>query len=287
MARRDGAALPHSGEDIRSDEARLLQHKTDARTSVAQDATLAEYPEAQRARVYLVYQSIQPHVEQGVALACLVGPKASLRTLQYRLAQYQLGGLVGLIRHPRIGKGQRRLPSNERMFIEGLALETPPRSVQSIYRELKKFALAQQWPIPSYRTTARIVAAIDPALKLLAHEGSAAYALSEELVHRQEVSRPNERWQADHAVLNLLVLDEHGKPVRCWLTVIEDEYSRAVAGFALSCSAPNAMHTALALHDAIWRKLDPRLRFVLQLRTDRFLKISCPIPSTTYEAPGA
>ena len=42
-----------------------------------------------------------------------------------------------------------------------------------------------------------------------------------------------------------------------WLTVIVDDYSRAIAGYAVGLDAPSAMQTALALRQAIWRKSDP------------------------------
>jgi hypothetical protein len=151
MARRDGIAFHHSRADTGSVEARLPQHETDTTDSVERHLTVAAYPEAQRARAYQLYQSIQPHVERGVALAWLVGPKASLRALHYRLARYQRGGLAALTRRPRAGKGQRRMPSNERAFIEGLALQTLSRSVRASHRDLREIAVIQSWPTPSYR----------------------------------------------------------------------------------------------------------------------------------------
>ncbi|WP_216868697.1 DDE-type integrase/transposase/recombinase [Streptomyces brasiliscabiei] len=48
-----------------------------------------------------------------------------------------------------------------------------------------------------------------------------------------------------------------GRPVRPWLTVVEDDYSRAIAGYAVNLGAPSALNTALALRQAIWRKPDP------------------------------
>jgi hypothetical protein len=52
------------------------------------------------------------------------------------------------------------------------------------------------------------------------------------------------------------VLDDRGRPARPWLTVILDDYSRAVAGYALSLHAPSSIQTALALRQAVWRKGD-------------------------------
>ena len=85
---------------------------------------------------------------------------------------------------------------------------------------------------------------------------AAAYRDQHELVHRRDADASNEMWQADHTVLDALVLDA-GKPVRPWLTVVMDDYSRAIAGFFLAIAAPSALKTALALRQAIWRKVDP------------------------------
>jgi putative transposase len=42
--------------------------------------------------------------------------------------------------------------------------------------------------------------------------------------------------------------------------VIEDDYSRCIAGYCLTFSHPTALNTALTLRQAIWRKTDPRWR---------------------------
>jgi putative transposase len=41
-----------------------------------------------------------------------------------------------------------------------------------------------------------------------------------ELLHRREAARPNEVWQADHTLLDIVVTDEAGRTVRPWLTVV-------------------------------------------------------------------
>src|SRR6267378_2294114 len=55
-------------------------------------------------------------------------------------------------------------------------------------------------------------------------------------------------------VLDGMVLDANGAAVRPWLTIILDDYSRAVAGYTIFLGAPTALQTALALRQAIWRK---------------------------------
>ena len=64
------------------------------------------------------------------------------------------------------------------------------------------------------------------------------------------------------------------KPARPWLTIILDDYSRAVAGFGVSLTAPSAIHTALVLRQAIWRKAAPHWHV-------------CGIPETFYTDHGS
>jgi putative transposase len=78
-----------------------------------------------------------------------------------------------------------------------------------------------------------------------------------ELVYRREAAAPNEIWQADHTQLDILILDEQQRPLRPWLTVIEDDHSRAIAGYVVFVGAPSALQTALALRHAIRRKAHP------------------------------
>ncbi len=103
----------------------------------------------------------------------------------------------------------------------------------------------------------------------MAHESEKGYRQAYDLLHRREANRPNETWQADHTQLDIWLLDEQGESARPWLTAILDDYSRAIAGYYLSLSAPSSTGTALALHQAIWRKGDPRWQV-------------CGIPDTFY-----
>lgn len=67
----------------------------------------------------------------------------------------------------------------------------------------------------------------------------------------RQAAAPNQIWQAGHTELDLWVITPSAKPARPWLTVIEDDHSRAVAGYAVSLEAPSAINTALALRHAI------------------------------------
>ncbi|MFC6623607.1 MULTISPECIES: Mu transposase C-terminal domain-containing protein [Sphingomonadaceae] len=121
---------------------------------------------------------------------------------------------------------------------------------------MQELAIAHGHRTPSYAAVARVVRAI-PASQIAAASDPAVYRDQHELVHRREAATSNEMWQADHTVLDILVLDDAGTPVRPWLTVIVDDHSRAIAGYFLSLDAPSALNTALALRQAIWRKPNP------------------------------
>jgi putative transposase len=201
--------------------------------------------------------------------------RRSLRTLRDWVARYRRHGLVGLARPSRADKGTpRRLNPALRTLIEGLALRRPRPTAAHIHRRVATLAQERDWQVPSYRTVAGVIRGLDPGLVTLAHAGEHAYREAFDLLYRREAGRPNEIWQADHTLLDIWVLGEDGTPVRPWLTVILDDYSRAVAGYRLSVQAPTAIQTALVLRDAIWRKGEPGWHV-------------CGIPETFYTDHGS
>ncbi len=142
--------------------------------------------------------------------------------------------------------------------IEGLALQKPPLPIAALYRQVQQFAHSLGEKTPSYGTVFNIVRGLPADLVTLAHEGTKAYSETFELVHRREADRPNAIWQADHSPLDIFLLRPDGEPAKPWLTIVLDDYSRAVAGYFLSFDSPSTLHTSLALRQAIWRKDDPR-----------------------------
>jgi putative transposase len=54
--------------------------------------------------------------------------------------------------------------------------------------------------------------------------------------------------------LNIGLVREDGQIARPWLTIVIDDYSRAIAGYYLGFDPPSSTRTALALRQAIWRK---------------------------------
>jgi putative transposase len=217
--------------------------------------TLSEH---EREATLVRFRLLRPHLEEGVPLARLAREQGVvLRTAQRWLRRYRVSGLAGLARAPRADRGRRRFPADLIGLIEGLALQLPPQSVAAIHRRAVAVAAEHGWPAPSYGAVYGIVRRLHPGLVTLARDGPKAYRERFDLVHRREADGPNAIWQADHTQLDVWVRDERERPVKPWLTVILDDYSRAVAGYRVSLAAPSALQTALALRDAIARKSDP------------------------------
>lgn len=212
------------------------------------------------AQVLQRYEIIRPHLEDGVPLMQLANLHGcSERTLRRWVTQFRQDGLAGLERKVRSDRGQRRKIAAELVdMIRACILQKPPLPIAVIHRRMVAYAQAQQLPLPSYAVVHDIVRTIDPALVTLAQQGSRVYGQHYDLIYRREASAPNELWQADHTLLDMVLLNEKLEPQRPWLTTILDDYSRALCGYYLSFEAPNAVNTSLALRQAIWRKAHPR-----------------------------
>jgi putative transposase len=222
------------------------------------------------------FRLIQPHLEQAQSLLSVAQTAGiSYRTAYRWVARYRRFGLAALARKQREDRGERRAVSQKlKEIIEGLALQKPPLPIAALYRQVRRFAQELGEQAPSYGTVFNIVRSLGADLVTLAHEGSKAYNDAFELVHRREAEGPNAIWQADHIPLDILLIRPDSTSAKPWLTVVIDDYSRAVAGYFLSFEAPSALHTSLALRQAIWRKEEPHW-------------IVCGIPDVLYTDHGS
>ncbi|MGD7003780.1 Mu transposase C-terminal domain-containing protein [Corynebacterium halotolerans] len=199
---------------------------------------------------------LRQHVEDEIPLTQLaVQEGIGVRTLQRWLAAYRKGGIAGLSPATPAPRGRRTHPEL-RALIEGLALVTPRLSAAAITRRATAIAAGHGWLPVSYSTVRSIMADLDQGMLTLAHQGPVAYRDNFELVWRHRAKRANATWQADHTQLDILIQNTNGQPARPWLTVILDDYSRAVCGYMVFLGAPSAMNTALALRHGIWPKND-------------------------------
>ena len=206
------------------------------------------------------FRLLQPHPEEqrplkAVARDAGIGYRTAQRwKMRYR--KYRLPGLAG---DDRSDRGWRRAITLElKEILEALALQKPPLPIAALHRQICKIAQQRGVNTPTYKMVYRIVSELPKDLVMLADEGTKAYANAFELIHRREADQPNGIWQADHTFLDIVLVRDEARPAKPWLTVVSDDYSRAVAGYFLSFEAPSAIQTALALRQAIWRKEDPR-----------------------------
>lgn len=221
------------------------------------------------------FRLLRPHLEEGMPLARLAREHGIvLRTAQRWLRRYRDDGLAGLARPPRADRGTRTFPPDLVRLIEGLALQVPAQSIAAIHRRAVAVATEQGWSAPSYGTVYAVVRHLHPGLVTLARDGAKAYRERFDLIYRREADGPNAIWQADHTQLDVWIRDERNRPVKPWLTVILDDFSRAIAGYRVSLAVPSAMQTALALRDAIRSKSDPHWHI-------------CGIPATFYTDHGS
>jgi putative transposase len=218
---------------------------------------LVELTSSQRQEAMGRLAALQPHLDGDATLSEMASKTAvPVCTLQRWLSRYQCTGLAGLVRPIRSDAGQHKLPLEMVQLVEGLALRKPRLSMAAIHRKVVKATQERGLSSPSYSTVYGIVRQLDPAMVTLAQEGIPAFRDQFELLYRHCAERPNAVWQADHTQLDILVLDTNGKTGRPWLTVVVDDYSRAVAGYAVFLTAPSALQTSLALRQAIWFKPD-------------------------------
>ncbi len=222
------------------------------------------------------FRLLQPHLEDHRPLKFVAAAAGiPFRTVQRWVALYHQFGLAALARRKRADRGEHRTVSLKiREAIEGIALQKPPLPITAIFRQVRRLAQDMGEEPPSYWVVYRIVSGLPADLLTLAHQGSKAYSETFELIHRREADGPNAIWQADHTPLDILLVRSDTQVAKPWLTVIIDDYSRAVAGYFLSFEDPSVLHTSLALRQAIWRKEDSRW-------------IVCGIPDVLYTDNGS
>ncbi len=237
---------------------------------------LGEVPEEARELAMSRFRLIQPHLEKNQPLQTVAANgKVPFRTAQRWVSQYRKFGLIALARKSRADRGARRVISLKlKETIEALALESPPLPVRSIWRQIRQHAETIGETPPRYGLVYDLVREIPVGLLTLAHRGGKTYSEKFDLVHRREAPRSNAIWQADHAQLGIRLVREDGQVAKPWLTIVIDDYSRAVAGYFLGFDPPSSTRTALALRQAIWRKSHPHWQM-------------CGIPDVLYTDNGS
>src|SRR5260370_41051933 len=100
--------------------------------------SLTSLSEEQRAEASARFEILRPALEEGVSQAQIARThQLSKSAVQRWVARYREQGLAGLATTARKDKGKsRRLPEQAITLVEGLALQTPPRSAAAIHRQV-------------------------------------------------------------------------------------------------------------------------------------------------------
>ncbi|MBX9721656.1 MAG: DDE-type integrase/transposase/recombinase [Candidatus Obscuribacterales bacterium] len=174
-------------------------------------------------------------------------------TLSRAIARFRKGGSNSLVRKARSDKGHLEIVPGLAEVIKAHLVALPHLSCRTIQRMVARICAKQSWEEPTYWSIYRVQKSL-PADLLTLSTDSAEYRRLYELVHRYEASCPNEIWQADHNFMDIFVWDDFGQAPKPVLTIILDDYSRAVTGYYLDFVPPSAQRTALALRQAIWHR---------------------------------
>ncbi|MFV1852158.1 MAG: Mu transposase C-terminal domain-containing protein [Thalassospira sp.] len=134
---------------------------------------------------------------------------------------------------------------------------------RKIERENKSLSLGMRLTAPSRRTVYRWLGNLDPYEVLAAQKGTnVADQKFRPVDSGIGASRPLERVEIDHHLIDLLVVYSNGDVLgRVWLTVALDVYSRMVVGFDISPEAPSyrsimrCLRNAIAPKDAFVRRV--------------------------------
>ena len=159
------------------------------------------------------FRLLQPHLEEKRPLKAVARDAGiGYRTAQRWVMRYRKCGLSGLARNDRADRGRRRtITPALKEILEALALQKPPMPIAALHRRLCRIAVERGQPAPNYKAVYRVVRHLPADLVTLAHEGSKAYRDAFELVHRREADRPNAIWQADHTLLDIMLVRDGTK----------------------------------------------------------------------------
>ena len=184
-------------------------------------SSTAQMDEKQRHDANKKYQIIAPYLNGELKLSDISAQhKVPRRTLSFWVQRYETDGLCGLSRMKRKDKNENRTVSqDQKSAIEGIYLKSPHLSFAAIHRMIQEKMRTNYTDAPSYRSVCRILSSIPKQLVTLAHDGTKEYKNKFDLLYRHESLNPNETWQADHAQLDIMILNDNGKLQRPWLTV--------------------------------------------------------------------
>ncbi|MGM7692522.1 DDE-type integrase/transposase/recombinase [Staphylococcus saprophyticus] len=221
------------------------------------DNNLADYTHYQRQEAMRKYKIIEPYIKKQQSVQVISNNKQiSQRTIYSWVKSYNNQGLIGLINRRRKDLDKAKLNEDTLNYIKNEYLINKGISIASIHRKTVDWCNQMNHPTPSYKQVYTSIKKVSNHLKSYSDLNSKKYAEKYDAIYLRECNHPNEIWQADHTMLDIEVLNEKNKLERPWLTVVLDDFSRAIAGYRIEFGAPDTIRTALVLREAIWKKGD-------------------------------
>lgn len=175
----------------------------------------------------------------------------------------QAGSVLALVEKTRTGgKGRSRLKPEVEAIISQVIIDeylnNKEKTPAQVYEALRDRLDGTNIKLPADKTLRARIAALAPQLKVERRLGRRAAKERFEPVRPTtlEATRPLAVVQLDHALLNIVLVDEKTRlPMsRPWLTIAMDIFSRMVVGIHLAFEEPGAGGTGLCLAHSILPK---------------------------------
>lgn len=140
---------------------------------------------------------------------------------------------------------------------KGAYLDLIKRSKQVAYEFYKKLCLSANIPYVASRTFRRFLSKhYDDYDRCVKRDGKkAAWLKFGIFVLRDLPDRPLEEVEVDHCLVDLIVVDEHGRPIgRPWITVLLDRATKCIVGIHVSFLPPSYLTVQRALAHSMYEK---------------------------------
>ncbi len=188
----------------------------------------------------------------------------SVRTVRRLVDKWEQEGLAGLVQNQRVDKGKHRVDEDWQEFVLKTYKEGNKGSKrmtrQQVFIRVKARADELGVKPPSHMTVYRILQPLIDKIeqaKSIRSPGWRGSRLSVKTLDGKDlqIEHSNQVWQCDHTLVDVLLVDEHGKILsRPCLTTVIDSYSRCIMGINLGYEPPSSQVVALALRHAILPK---------------------------------
>lgn len=158
--------------------------------------------------------------------------------------KFDAEGMVGLLPGYRYGGSPAAgtLTKEQAAYLESVWLRQSKPRMTDAWKLLVAWCKGREDPAPAngggappYTVCRKHLNALPESVKVEGREGQKGlFNKRAPSVRRDYTDLPfNERWNADHCVLDMFCLGNNGKPIRPWLTAVQDLGTRTIVGFAL------------------------------------------------------